>query len=121
MTEEELQAIEEAESKMTRGPWYEHDEESAYWKIKGAHGSVVCHDSTNGTWPSQDDIDGVIALRNAAPALIAEVRRLRAALEVYADGASWKRGPARDDDAREWVGDSDGYDVARAPLKGTTP
>jgi hypothetical protein len=103
MSEDELRAIEEVESKMTQGPW---DEEAnyGYWEIVGAPNEVgrprvVCQ-SDHYVWRTQDDIDGVIALRNAAPALIAEVRRLRAALAEYEAAAA--------------AGDTNGYGVARA-------
>jgi hypothetical protein len=53
----------------------------------------------------------------AAERVVASNARLRAALEQYADASNWKRGPARDDDARSWLIEGDGYDVACAALR----
>jgi hypothetical protein len=58
---------------------------------------------------------------DAMERLIAEVRRLRAALEVYADGANWGGHYWKDLWNAEGDGTLNGYDVARAALEGREP
>jgi hypothetical protein len=109
MSEDELRAIEVIVSEMIPGPWRQVRLGVETWlESDDAHVGM-----TTDWWHTS--VDGVIALRNAGPALIAEVRRLRAALEVYADGENWL-GKWND----TWIG-TDGHRVARATLKGTTP
>lgn len=87
MTNEELAAIEQRAAAATKGPWYvsggdvmsEHRDEIPY-------GSVVCETgftgmvaATENTYSS--DADFIAAARADVPALLAEVRRLRAEVE----------------------------------------
>jgi len=106
MTEEELAAIEaRANAATPRAPDVEH--QVGY--------SLVTH------YPI--DAAAVAAFVGAARqdvlSLIAEVRRLRAALAQYADESNWiasGEDGCSDDDQDRWHGDGEGFDLARAAL-----
>jgi hypothetical protein len=104
----DLDAVERAERAMTPGPWAAKiytthvagTSQETQWHeaIAGgpSSGTVVCETE----WSVFEDesaigaanIRGIVALRNAAPALIAEVRALRAEVErLRADKAEAKR------------------------------
>ena len=118
------------ESQATPGPWAESwtqdapDAETAIWSTAPGL-SAEDRAIINASWYDGPIVEltkpnaaFIAAARNALPALLDEVARLRAALEIYADDGNWARTPARDDDARLWLVVGDGYDVARAALGG---
>ena len=63
--------------------------------------------------------DALTAITAERDALRARLAALTAALSKYADDSNWSREPARDDDARMWLVQGDGFDIARAVLEGT--
>ena len=86
LTDADLDALAEAVAKMTPGPW------RTAQPNRDGDVHVLAPDGTQfypeseplfwnaGTGPDWSNAAGIVALRNAAPALLAEVRRLRAAL-----------------------------------------
>lgn len=81
MTEQELQRLEALEQAATGAPWSEFCESGDWWVSRkdefDGPGDWVFNSNTD-FWNKQEDVDFVVAARNALPALIAEVRRLRA-------------------------------------------
>lgn len=71
MTDEQLAELERLEQAATPGPWrVEYD----------VHGRLRRRETPSGRWEALrvDDMRHAIRARNALPALIAEIRRLRA-------------------------------------------
>jgi len=82
MTDTELAALEEAERAMTPAPWRfscRYQDAGTPNDIFAAHGPFIADFSRGG------DAAGIAAARNALPRLLAEVRRLRAALGEACD------------------------------------
>ena len=78
MNEQELQEIEERANKATPGPWMEVAESGEWW-IAGPDASENFVMATNASENIlQADIDFIAHARADVPALIAEVRSLRA-------------------------------------------
>ena len=88
MTPTDLPALREAVAQMTEGPWF--------WKPGSLRDIVTKSDTQDlrvceaapGNTNGEDDTKGIVALRNAAPALLDEVEALRAenaALKANAD------------------------------------
>lgn len=92
MTDEELTKLEALSSAATPGPWSEFCESGDWWvsqkdEFDGPHAWVF--NSNTDFWNKQEDVDLVVAARNALPALIAEVRRLRATKQELIDAVQW--------------------------------
>jgi hypothetical protein len=82
MNEEQLQAIKERANKATPGPWEEVAESGQWWIT----GPVLEYDfvmSTNTEDIKQEDVDFIAHAREDVPALITEIRSLRAKLDAY--------------------------------------
>lgn len=76
-------------------------------------------DETGRAFMQQGQHSSLIATGGALRDLIAEMRRLRAALAQYADGSNWiasGEDGCSDDDQDRWHGDGEGFDLARAAL-----
>ena len=90
----DLDAVERAERAMTPGPWRHGSVERHHVFCSEGDRSLLCPEAgrvllrMNEHFPHDSNAAGIVALRNAAPALIAEVRRLRALLQVLARAAS---------------------------------
>lgn len=84
----DLDALEVLLAKMVPAPWHIDDDGSA--GLWGRSGSMVVTSWTE----SEDTAAGIVALVNAAPALLAEIRELRA------DRDEWKR--AAESQNRQW-------------------
>jgi hypothetical protein len=70
----DLPALREAVAKMTGGPWFAYySQDKQAWTVQNAPGWLFVA-SDKGT---DADAAGIVALRNAAPALLDEVERLR--------------------------------------------
>ena len=80
MTEEELTAIENRATAATPGPWATHDQGREDYSICRDNGNNTCCPLFERIGPDDGGIDGafISAARVDVPALIAEVRRLRA-------------------------------------------
>lgn len=82
----DLDAVERAERAMTPGPWRHGSVERHHVFCSEGDRSLLCPEAgrvllrMNEHFPHDSDAAGIVALRNAAPALIAEVRALRAKL-----------------------------------------
>lgn len=78
ITPEQLRHLEAVEAAMTAGPWEVYETPLTPAGGVGQKGSeeAVFEDGT----VSKADAQGIAAMRNAFPALIAEVRRLRSLL-----------------------------------------
>ena len=94
----DLDAVERAERAMTPGPWRHGSVERHHVFCSEGDRSLLCPEAgrvllrMNEHFPHDSDAAGIVALRNAAPALIAEVRALRAEVErLRADKAEAKR------------------------------
>lgn len=80
----DLDAVERAERAMTAGPWRHGSVERHHVFCSEGDRSLLCPEAgrvllrMNEHFPHDSDAAGIVALRNAAPALIAEVRALRA-------------------------------------------
>lgn len=89
----DLDAVEAAERAMTPGEWRHGSVERHHVFCSEGDRSLLCPEAgrvllrMNEHFPHDSDAAGIVALRNAAPALIAEVRALRA--EVAA--AKWPK------------------------------
>lgn len=96
MTDEELTKLEALSSAATPGPWSEFCESGDWWvsqkdEFDGPHAWVF--NSNTDFWNKQEDVDLTVAARNALPALVAEVRRLRAvSQELLRACESWDEG-----------------------------
>jgi len=96
----DLDVIEARADAATAGPWW-WDEDEFMWRLHGVHGTISGNDwipeqvlnhqiakaPKQGTsyaeyWPERADADFIAAARTDVPALVAEVRRLRMALQV---------------------------------------
>lgn len=83
----DLDAVERAERAMTPGEWRHGSVERHHIFCGEGDQSLLCPEAgrvllrMNEHFPHDRDAAGIVALRNAAPALIAEVRALRAAAE----------------------------------------
>jgi len=90
MTESELQAIEARAEAATEGPWNIEGDEPKHLALSGWSASmwsagsgyqVLLHRGTS--WqPKRSDFEFIAHARTDIPALLAEVRRLRARAEV---------------------------------------
>jgi hypothetical protein len=82
MTDEELTAIEARANAATPGPWATHDQGREDYSICRDNGNNTCCPLFERIGPDDDSIDGafISAARVDVPALVAEVRRLRAEL-----------------------------------------
>jgi len=91
MTDLNLPALREAVAKMTEGPWtqdiyvYQRGAGDRWRGIVGPDGELVArvgdcgeHEGFFHCQKDADNLDGIVALRNAAPALLDEVEVLRA-------------------------------------------
>jgi len=84
----DLDALDALHKDATPGPWHR---EPLYWtmRIVEKAGHDVAEGLPDGTmwprWPSRDDADYIVALRNAYPALSAELRRLRELVREQAE------------------------------------
>ena len=82
MTALNIPALREAVAKMTEGPWF--------WKPGSLRDIITASDTADtrvceaapGNTNGEDDTKGIVALRNAAPALLDEVEAARAVLET---------------------------------------
>ena len=126
MNEQELQAVKERAEKATVGPWKVYQDE-----FSTMIGSEVIHpqlneglpvvteahydDETIGIYINDNDSKFIVHAREDVPALIAEVERLKKALEYYADKEHYEpyciEGEGCD------VTEDEGY-IARAALAG---
>lgn len=79
MNEEQLQAIEERANKATPGPWMEVAESGEWW-LSGPEPTHFVMSTNASEDILQADIDFIAHARADVPALIAEVRSLRAKL-----------------------------------------
>ena len=83
----DLDAVERAERAMTPGPWRHGSVERHHVFCSEGDRSLLCPEAgrvllrMNEHFPHDSNAAGIVALRNAAPALIAEVRRLRALVD----------------------------------------
>lgn len=76
----DLDALEKVLAAMTPGPWrFEFGDESGYMVSGNGH-EVVGDMPLEVAVPSDVDASGIVALVNAAPAMIARIRELEAAL-----------------------------------------
>jgi hypothetical protein len=89
VTNEELTAIEARANAATLGPWATHDQGREDYSICRDNGNNTCCPLFERIGRDDDGIDGafIAAARVDVPALIAEVRRLRALVEsAYREG-----------------------------------
>jgi len=85
MNQEQLNAIKERVAKATPGPWV--IEESRFGSFNGA--SVDENYDLPACLMKANDADFITNARGDVPALIAEVQRLREALEFYANNSNY--------------------------------
>ena len=86
MTNEELDRLEALAKAATPGPWYHVYEGSSDWQVYGPHDDIKPVASLHRYHaPSCPDAPFIAAARDAVPALVAEVKRLRGALVVVAE------------------------------------
>jgi len=80
MTEEELTAIEARANAATQGPWVTHDQGREDYSICRDNGNNICCPLFERIGGDDGGIDGafISAARVDVPALVVEVRRLRA-------------------------------------------
>jgi hypothetical protein len=108
MTDNELDRLQALVDAATKGPWEYHDRGTNYdWDVTGPR----CLDLSGyvkGMFWNRENAAFIAASRDAMPALIAEVRRLRAALTEI--GSIWTL-PVSARDAADYA-----VDVARRSL-----
>lgn len=82
LTDEQLAEWERLAAGATRGPW--HAVESQGWRGIVGEGNLDTVEITTDPWPT--DLAFIAAARTAVPALVAEVRRLRALATLLRGG-----------------------------------
>lgn len=88
MTQDELDRLEALAKAATPGPWYQVYEGSSDWTVYGPDDDVKSVANLH-RWHQVECPDAafIVAARDAVPALVAEVRRLRALVEAaYREG-----------------------------------
>lgn len=74
---EHLRPALEAEAGATAGPWEEHEDiDEGFW-VESRDGGMVIVDTGLHIWPHEADLNLVLALRNALPAVRAELDKVR--------------------------------------------
>lgn len=105
-----LSEIEQALEAATPGPWSHWGSGSEGWTTIESPGDDVLHHDERGhghmredfAWISEADAELIVLLRNSAPELIAEVRRLRACVEAVEKLANeWNKASDRELPAAE--------------------
>ena len=78
---EKLRALEKT---ATPKPWAQGIIETDCIASEGGHGNVVLRRTNGGGMPTQSDLDLICEMRNALPAILAELEALRAIAEELA-------------------------------------